>query len=66
MLPKLTIAKRVISDFLDTFNGVRVGVMVFNRAVVINGVSESEGGKLQSSIKSLTSDARIALEERCQ
>jgi type IV pilus assembly protein PilY1 len=62
-LPKLTIAKRVISDFLDTFNGVRVGVMVFNRAVDINGVSESEGGRLQSSIKSLTPDTRTHLKK---
>jgi type IV pilus assembly protein PilY1 len=63
MLPKLAIAKRVISDFLDTFTGVRVGVMVFNRAVDVNGVSESEGGRLQSSIKSLTPDTRTHLKK---
>ena len=51
-LTKLTIAKRVITDFLDTINGVRIGVMVFNKAVTVNGISDSEGGHLQSTIKS--------------
>jgi type IV pilus assembly protein PilY1 len=58
---KLSIAKRVINDFLDTINGVRIGVMVFNRAVTVNGVSDSEGGRLQSSIKSLTATTRSQL-----
>jgi type IV pilus assembly protein PilY1 len=58
---KLTIAKRVIRDFLDTINGVRVGVMVFNKAVTINGVSDSEGGRLQSTIKSLNDTTRAQL-----
>jgi type IV pilus assembly protein PilY1 len=58
---KLSIAKRVINDFLDTMNGVRIGVMVFNRAVTINGVSDSEGGRLQSSIKSLNTTTRSQL-----
>jgi type IV pilus assembly protein PilY1 len=58
---KLSIAKRVINDFLDTMNGVRVGVMVFNRAVTVNGVSDSEGGRLQSSIKTLDATARSQL-----
>jgi type IV pilus assembly protein PilY1 len=57
-LTKLTIAKRVINDFLDTINGVRVGVMVFNGVVYINGVSESEGGHIQSTIKSLDATTR--------
>jgi len=56
-LTKLTIAKRVINDFLDTVNGVRLGVMVFNRAVN----NDSEGGRLQSTIKSLTDANRSQL-----
>jgi len=56
-LTKLTIAKRVIRDFLDTINGVRVGVMVFNRAVNDN----SEGGHIQSTIKSLNDTNRSQL-----
>jgi type IV pilus assembly protein PilY1 len=58
---KLSIAKMVINDFLDTMNGVRIGVMVFNRAVTVNGVSDSEGGRLQSSIKSLNTTTRSQL-----
>jgi len=56
-LTKLTIAKRVINDFLDTVNGVRLGVMVFNRAVN----NDSEGGRLQSSVKSLDATNRAQL-----
>lgn len=56
-LTKLTIAKRVIRDFLDTMNGVRIGVMVFNPAVNDN----SEGGRIQSSIKSLNATTRAQL-----
>jgi type IV pilus assembly protein PilY1 len=56
-VPKLTIAKRVITDFLNTMNGVRVGVMVFNKAVNDN----SEGGHLQSAIKSLNDTNRSQL-----
>jgi hypothetical protein len=37
-LPKLTVAKQVIEDFLNTINGVRIGMMVFNR--VVNDNSE--------------------------
>ena len=51
-LPKLTVAKKVIKDFLDTINGVRVGVMVFNN---------EEGGHLQSFITSLTDATRTQL-----
>ena len=40
-LPKIDIAKRVITDFVTTINGIRVGVMKFN---------SSEGGRLQSVI----------------
>jgi type IV pilus assembly protein PilY1 len=48
-VPKLTVAKQVIEDFLNTMNGVRVGMMVFNRAINDN----SEGGRIHSTIKSL-------------
>jgi type IV pilus assembly protein PilY1 len=60
-LTKLTIAKRVINDFLDTIYGVRLGVMVFNAPVTVNGISDSEGGRLQSSIKSLDTTTRSQL-----
>ena len=60
-LPKLTIAKRVINDFLNTVNGVRLGVMVFNRVVTIGGISETEGGRIQSTVKSLTDTNRTQL-----
>lgn len=56
-LTKLTIAKRVINDFLDTMNGVRLGVMVFNPAVNDN----SEGGRIQSTIKTLNDTTRAQL-----
>lgn len=53
---KLNIAKNVIKDFLDTINGVKVGVMIFNG---------SEGGRLQdetkTQIRSLTSTVRSEL-----
>ena len=58
---KLTIAKRVIKDFLDTISGVRIGVMVFNKAVTVNGISDSEGGRLQSTVKSLDTTTRSQL-----
>ena len=51
-LPKLTIAKKVITDFLNTVHGVRVGVMVFN---------SDEGGHIQSTIESLTGVTRTQL-----
>jgi type IV pilus assembly protein PilY1 len=35
--------------------------MVFNRAVTVSGISDSEGGRLQSSIKSLTDTTRSQL-----
>ncbi len=49
---KLSIAKTVIKNFLDTINGVRVGVMVFN---------ESEGGHMQSLITTLNDTTRTQL-----
>jgi type IV pilus assembly protein PilY1 len=58
-LPKLTIAKTVIKDFLDTVNGVRVGVMVFNKGV--GGSTNSEGGHIKSSMASLTDAGRTQL-----
>jgi type IV pilus assembly protein PilY1 len=51
-LPKLTIAKRVIEDFLNTINGVRIGMMVFN---------DSEGGHIHSTIRSLDATTRSQL-----
>ena len=49
---KLDIAKGVITDFLNTINGVRLGAMVFNY---------EDGGHLQTTIKSLTEDGRSQL-----
>ncbi|MEM4245092.1 MAG: PilC/PilY family type IV pilus protein [Candidatus Nanoarchaeia archaeon] len=51
-IPKLTVAKKVITEFLNSVKGVRVGVMVFNN---------SEGGHIQSPIKSLTDANRNQL-----
>lgn len=64
---KLSIAKSVITDFLHTINGVRVGVMVFNAAVTDysseggSSHSNSHGGRIQSTIKSLTDANRTQL-----
>jgi type IV pilus assembly protein PilY1 len=63
----LEIAKSVISDFINTVNGVRVGVMVFNPSVTDftseGGPSRtnSHGGRIQSAIKSLTTGTRNQL-----
>lgn len=51
-LPKLTIAKRVMEDFLKTIYGVRIGMMVFNY---------SEGGHIHSTIKTLNDTNRNQL-----
>jgi len=51
-LPKLTIAKRVMEDFLTTIHGVRIGMMVFNN---------SEGGRIHSTIRSLNETTRNQL-----
>ena len=56
-VPKLTVAKKVIEDFLNTINGVRIGMMVFNRAINDN----SEGGRIHSTIKSLDDAGRNQL-----
>jgi type IV pilus assembly protein PilY1 len=56
-VPKLTVAKKVIEDFLNTINGVRIGMMVFNRVVNDN----SEGGRIHSTIKSLDDAGRNQL-----
>jgi type IV pilus assembly protein PilY1 len=64
---KLDIAKRVIRDFLNTINGVRMGVMVFNRSVTDYSAeggpsrTNSHGGRIQSTIKSLTDANRTQL-----
>ncbi|MFB3884484.1 MAG: pilus assembly protein [Thermodesulfobacteriota bacterium] len=49
---KIEITKGVIKNFLDTVNGVRVGVMVFNT---------SEGGRIQSPITNLSDVTRAQL-----
>jgi type IV pilus assembly protein PilY1 len=49
---KLSIAKSVITDFLNTINGVRIGMMVFN---------DSEGGRIHSTIRSLDATTRSQL-----
>ncbi len=64
---KLSIAKGVITDFLNTINGVRIGLMVFNRAVTDTSSeggpsdSNSHGGRIHSTIKSLTDSNRTQL-----
>jgi len=50
--PKIQVAKNVITEFLNTINGVRIGVMIFNY---------SEGGRLHSSIRSLDEQTRVQL-----
>jgi len=50
--PKLTIAKRVITDFLNTVNGVKIGAMVFNT---------EQGGRIHTTVKSLTESNRTQL-----
>ncbi len=50
--PKLRVAKDVIKEFLNTINGVRIGVMIFNY---------SEGGRLHSPIRSLDEQTRSQL-----
>jgi type IV pilus assembly protein PilY1 len=50
--PKLRVAKNVVQNFLNTVQGVRLGVMVFNY---------SEGGRLHSGIRSLDFSTRTQL-----
>ncbi len=49
---KIDIAQRVMTDFLTAINGVRIGAFVFNN---------DEGGRLQTSVKSLTDTDRQQL-----
>ncbi len=49
---KIDIAKEVMTDFLTAINGVRIGAMVFNN---------NEGGRIQTTIKSLTDTGRAQL-----
>ena len=64
---KLSIAKGVINEFLNTISGVRLGLMVFNHAVTDHtaeggpGDSNSHGGRIHSTIKSLTAANRTQL-----
>jgi len=46
---KIDIAKTVMTDFLSAINGVRIGAMIFNT---------DHGGRLQTTIKSLTGTDR--------
>ncbi len=55
--PKLTIAKQVITEFVNTVQGVRLGVMVFNPAINNN----SEGGHIQSWITGLDDAGKAQL-----
>ncbi len=50
--PKIQVAKNVITEFLNTINGIRIGVMIFNY---------SEGGRIQSVIRSLDEQTRAQL-----
>ena len=36
-LPRIDVAKKVITDILETINGVRVGIMVFNKGSCVGG-----------------------------
>ena len=49
---KLVIAKQVITEFLNTVNGVKIGAMVFNH---------DQGGHIHTTVKSLTSSNRTQL-----
>jgi type IV pilus assembly protein PilY1 len=49
---KIDIAKVVMTEFLNSINGVRIGAMVFNY---------DEGGHIQTTIKSLTDTGRAQL-----
>ena len=49
---KIDIAKTVMTDFLSAINGVRIGAFVFNN---------NEGGRLQTTVKSLTPTDRAQL-----
>jgi type IV pilus assembly protein PilY1 len=49
---KLIIAKQVITEFLNTVNGVKLGAMVFNT---------EQGGRIHTTVKSLTDSNRAQL-----
>jgi len=50
---KIDIAKTVMSEFINAINGVRIGAMVFNNS--------TEGGRILTTIKSLTEANRAQL-----
>jgi type IV pilus assembly protein PilY1 len=52
MVEKLVIAKQVITEFLNTVNGVKLGAMVFNY---------EQGGRIHTTVKSLTDSNRTQL-----
>jgi type IV pilus assembly protein PilY1 len=56
-ITKLEVAQQIIKDLIDTVNGVRIGIMVFNPDVAdstVHGPRNSHGGSIQSDIVSLT------------
>lgn len=57
---KIHIAQSVITEFLAAINGVRLGAIVFN-VQPGGGNDNSEGGHIQTTIKSLTTDGRTQL-----
>jgi type IV pilus assembly protein PilY1 len=69
-MSKLDVAKEIIRDFLDTVQGVKLGVMVFNRSVTDNtshggsSHTNSHGGKMMSNIVSLTDAGRTQLKSQ--
>jgi type IV pilus assembly protein PilY1 len=69
-MSKLEVAKEIISDFLDTVHGVKMGVMVFNPSVTDNTShggpthSNSHGGKMMSPVVSLTDTGRTQLKNQ--
>lgn len=66
-ITKLDVAKDTIKDLIDTVSGVKIGLMVFNSQVSDStahgdsGHSNSHGGRIQSSIVTLTDANKITL-----
>jgi type IV pilus assembly protein PilY1 len=68
-ITKLDVAKDTIKDLIDTVNGVKIGLMVFNNSVsdyTAHGGggwfgSNSHGGRIQSGIVSLTDSNKVTL-----
>jgi type IV pilus assembly protein PilY1 len=60
---KIDIAKKVITNFLESVDGVRVGMMVFNSQTKTTEHPFDNGGQIQSEIKTLDDSARTKLIE---